>query len=222
MNSNLQRPRTHAVLTLLTLLSVYGGHVYAPTASLSYKITVGTGYLALTLLALTLVMSPVYLLRDSRKRNPVNVMLRRDIGIWAGFTGLAHVITGFTVHFGPAILPYFVRYTENGYRLLGNPFGWANHTGLAATLILSALLLTSNNRALKWLRGPRWKALQRWNYALVVLVFVHTVLYQMVSRRQAPFGWYVFGLGLVVVVAQFAGMQLVRERRRLPQRSRHS
>src|SRR5690606_24444958 len=86
----------------------------------------------------------------------------------------------------------------------------ANWVGLVATVILLALLFTSNDLMLKRLKGRRWKALQRWNYGLAGLAFLHTFLYQMVSGRERDFVTFTLLLTLALLAAQFIGIQLYR------------
>lgn len=72
------------------------------------QLTVATGYLALGLLGLTLLIGPANLLL--RRRNPVSSYLRRDVGAWTAIFSVVHVILGFQLHgrglFG--FLAYFV------------------------------------------------------------------------------------------------------------------
>ncbi|HEX3754945.1 MAG TPA: hypothetical protein VHV26_07705, partial [Rhizomicrobium sp.] len=65
---------------------------------------------------------------------------------------------------------------------------FANYTGLAATLILIALLATSNDVSLRRFGTPGWKGLQRWNYFCFGLTGLHTLLYQEgVESQKLPF-----------------------------------
>jgi sulfoxide reductase heme-binding subunit YedZ len=56
-------------------------------------------------------------------------------------------------------------------------FGFANFTGLAAALLLLALLATSNDLSLRKMGLAQWKSLQRWNYACFGLTVCHTFGY---------------------------------------------
>jgi len=101
--------------------------------------------------------------------------------------------------FGPELLGFFRAAVGQSVRLRGRPwlyyiyenwqqkhllpvrhdlFGLANFTGLIATLILLALLATSNDASLRKLGTPGWKQLQRWNYVCFALTAVHTFTYQ--------------------------------------------
>jgi sulfoxide reductase heme-binding subunit YedZ len=204
---------THIGLAALTVAAYWLTGVYVPHAAPDYKLTVGMGYLSLLLIGVTLCIGPLNLwLQQRRHHNPVNIMLRRDTGIWAGITGLVHVVFGLMINARGDILSNFRRWTEDGYEILVNRRGLSNWIGLVATVVLLGLLLTSNTLMLRRLRGPRWKLLQRSNYVLVTLVLIHTVVYQDISRREAPFGTAVIVGTFVVLGIQALGLILVRLR----------
>lgn len=129
--------------------------------------TVATGYLALGLLALTLLIGPANLLL--RRRNPVSSYLRRDAGAWtAAFSGV-HVLLSFKVHGSGRIR--LRRLLRRRCSPLTNSFGLGNWTGLAALLIAAGLLAISSDAALRRLKAKSWKRL-RLSYALFALVAV--------------------------------------------------
>jgi methionine sulfoxide reductase heme-binding subunit len=203
-----ERWMTHGILALITLSAVYAVKLwYAPRGELAYLITLGCGYLSLGLIALTLLIGPLKLV--SQRRNPVNINLRRDVGIWVGITGILHVIFGLQLHQRGQILLYFFEPAQDGgWQPQLNLFGTSNYLGLMATVILIALLVTSNDLSLRKLKGKRWKILQRFNYALAGLVVVHTLAYQMVSRREEVFTTAVILLMVGVLLAQSVGLFL--------------
>ncbi len=203
----------HAALAFFSLEGYVAAIRYAPDADIGYHMTLGMGYVALILIALSLLIGPFRLLY--KRANPVNVNLRRDVGIWAGLTGLLHVFFGLQLHNRGNLLTYFFRFHEDGsMTLLLNNFGISNDVGLIATLILIALLVTSNNLSLRKLKGRRWKTLQRFNYGLFVLVAAHTFLYQQVSRREQLFVTASILLTVVVVAGQFAGLLIFKARQK--------
>jgi len=169
------------VLAALALLSAL-----IPTNFLARRLTVASAYVGLGLICLTLAIGPGYLLRG--RRPPVSISWRRDLGIWAGGISLFHVLVGFQVHFGGNWARYFFHGAEAGQRipLRADAIGWANHTGLLATLILVLLVAISSNVAIRRLGPARWKSLQRLNYAGLVLVGVHGAIYQVLVRRPIP------------------------------------
>ncbi len=207
----LRRWLTHAGLALLAFGGVYLTHLYAPHADLTYDLTIGCGYVALILVALSLLIGPYKLL--FQRRNPVNLDFRRDVGIWAGITGCIHVICGFQIHMNGNVVYYFLDYIPHrGYRFLTNLFGISNDIGLIATIILVILLVLSNDISLRHYKGKKWKFLQRFNYLLALLVLAHTFAYQTVSQRERPFIIGTIIIAVVTLAAQSAGFLLYRTR----------
>jgi hypothetical protein len=96
-------------------------------------LTVATGYVALGLLGVTLLIGPANLLLG--RRNPVSSYLRRDVGTWAVVFSAIHVVFGFQVEGSLRVgdmLSYFV---VDGSPVT-NSFGLGNWTGLAALVIV--------------------------------------------------------------------------------------
>ena len=170
---------------------------------LSYRqLTVATGYIALPLLGMTLLVGPANLVL--RRRNPISNYLSRDVGTWAATASVVHVIFGLHVHGAGRIrdfLNYFVAPDGSPWT---NSFGLANWTGLAAVVIAMGLLAISSDAALRKLKSRRWKRLQRLNYALFMLVILHAVFYGALVRLTSP---YTRLLGLTVL-AVFAGQAI--------------
>jgi sulfoxide reductase heme-binding subunit YedZ len=166
----------------------------------------------LGLLAFTLLLGPANLLL--RRRNPVSSYLRRDVGVWTAIFSVVHVVCAVLIHVshgGPlsSIMHFFVG--ENG-RLLTNSFGWGNWTGLAATLIALALLVTSNDAALRKLKARSWKWLQRSNYALIVLAVLHAFFYGAFLRMTSPFTLLLIVSIVAVLLGQALGIWLWKRR----------
>ena len=150
----------------------------------------------------------------AQRRNPVNINLRRDTGIWAGITGTLHVIFGFQVHMGGDIVLYFFERTHHGLKLALNLFGFSNDVGAVATPILVGLLLLSNDLSVRWLRGPLWKWLQRSNYVLIVLALAHTFGYQINVEREWIMPAATILLTALVLLAQLVGVVIFLSRRK--------
>ena len=178
------------------------------------RFTVATGYVALGLLALTLLIGPANLLL--RRRTPISSYLARDTGTWAAIGSVVHVIYGSLLHSGgqlSAFLNYFFA-PDGSLRL--NSFGLGNWTGLAATVVVVGLLAISSNAALRKLKARPWKRLQRLNYALFALVIAHAFFYGALLRVTSP---YTLLLGLTVIavfVGQAVGVCLWRRRHARP------
>jgi len=174
--------------------------------------TSATGYVALGLLALILLIGPANLLLG--RRNPISSYLRRDVGTWTAIVSVIHVIAGFFVHgppapFGERVLYYF--FASDGSPL-NNRFGLGNWTGLAATVIVVGLLALSSDLALQKLKARPWKWLQRLNYALFGLVILHAIYYGALLRVTSP-STLLLGFSVVIVfVGQVVGVWLWRQR----------
>lgn len=176
------------------------------------RFTTATGYVALGLLGLTLLIGPANLLL--RRRIPISTYLARDVGMWAAIVSVVHVIAGFFVHGPPAplgtrILYYF--FAPDGSPLT-NAFGWGNWTGLAATVIVVGLLAISSNFALRKLKARRWKNLQRLNYFLFALVIVHAIFYGALLRVTSISTLLLGIIVITVFIGQVMGVWLWRRR----------
>lgn len=203
-----QRALTHLLLAALTTAGIYATHLYSPYAGAEYVYTIGFGYLSILLVGVTLIIGPLNLIR--KRINPVNIDLRRDTGIWTGITGCLHVVFALLLHHRGNVLAFF--FNPRG-RLLLSPAGTSNWIGLAATVILVVLMLLSNQLSLRWLKGKRWKQIQRLNYVLAALVFVHTLLYQRVGGRERIFVQATVIAILVVLIVQFIGVSVYQSRK---------
>ncbi len=172
------------------------------------QVTVATGYLALGLLGLTLLIGPANLLL--RRRNPVSSYLRRDLGAWTAIFSVVHVILGFQVH-GRGLLGFLDYFVAAG-RPLTNSFGLGNWTGLAALVIVLGLLAISTDGSLRELKARRWKNLQRLNYALFTVVVLHAFFYGALLRMTSPFTLLLFFIVIAVFIGQAVGIWLWRRR----------
>ena len=187
----------HLVLFFVSVASVAALYVTHPLRDVVTRISFSTAYPALALLVLTLALGPWRVLR--RQRVPVSFDWRRDLGIWAGILTLVHTVAGQMVHLRGRPWLYYVypRKSLHSFPLRHDLFGSANETGLLATLIVLALLATSNDLSLRALGTPGWKRLQRWNYAVFALAGAHTLLYQSIEKKLG-------GAWAVAVIASLA------------------
>lgn len=208
------RPVRHAVLFLASALAMAAFYAGLAPERAVWRLSMGSAYASLVLLALSLAIGPWNKLRGLP--NPVSGYLRRDVGIWAGILGIVHVVFGLQAHFTGKMWLYFVPGPEASYRfpLRLDAFGLANHTGLIATLGLVLLLALSNNASLRSLGPGRWKSLQRWNYAIALLVVAHGAIYMVLESRRLPF--VAASLAIVAAVAAFqaAGFRATRAKRK--------
>jgi sulfoxide reductase heme-binding subunit YedZ len=176
--------RHHLPLALLCLASGAALYVTRPYTQVIPRLSFASAYPAIFLLCLTLLPGPWKLLTGERLAASFD--LRRDIGIWAGITGLFHTLTGQFVHMAGRFWLYYLY--DNWRAAHVQPFrhdlfGFSNDTGLLAALTVLALLATSNDASLRWLGTPGWKSLQRWNYGCFALAAAHTFGYQAGGGR---------------------------------------
>jgi methionine sulfoxide reductase heme-binding subunit len=202
----------HGVLGVASTLAMAVAYWLVQSKDPKYRWSMATAYVGLALLGLSLLTGPTNVLR--RRPNPVSTDLRRDIGIWAGILSILHFVIGWQVHMPHRYL-YWVREVKETGSLVPRTdlFGFANYTGLVAVVVAALLLALSNDRSLRSLGTGRWKALQRWNYALFALVAAHGVAFQVVEKRKLPFV-VLFGMMLLaVVLTQLAGIRRRRAAR---------
>lgn len=175
--------RHHVPLFFVSFVCVAVLYQTRPYPDVLSRASFATAYPALALLAITLLIGPWNLL--VRKPNPVSSDLRRDIGIWAGLLGTLHAGVGQFVHLrGRPWLYYIYGPTEHHHGMRHDLFGLANYTGALGTLLLILLLATSNDFSLRRFGTNKWKQLQRWNYAVFVLVAVHSFAFQGVETQK--------------------------------------
>jgi len=207
---NRARLITHLLMVIFSIAGCELAYVYAPNSTFSEALTIGLGYVGLILLAVTLLIGPLNLYW--KRRNPVNIDLRRDIGIWAGIAGVLHVIFSLQIDLTADIWGYFFNPDAAGIQPRSDLFGLSNYVGLLATLILVVLLITSNQLSLRWLKGKRWKLIQRFNYPLMALVLIHTIGYLVLNLRESFFYYGVIGTSLLLLAAQLVGVGVTLRR----------
>lgn len=205
------RPVTHLIMLVTSIIACILAAIYRPEADISETISIGTGYYALLLMAITLLIGPYKLLRQ--RRNPVNIDLRRDIGIWAGINTLIHVFFSFQLFQKGQVLLYFLTQT-GGVRT--DIFGVSNDIGLVSFLVILPVLFTSNQISLKLMKGKRWKGLQRLTYLVFAFGLLHTIGFQFYNVREAWFSVSTVIATMGVLVAQSIGIAItiVRNRQR--------
>jgi sulfoxide reductase heme-binding subunit YedZ len=206
----IQRSKRHLVLAAAA--GAFIGLVYAgtPPPDVRHRLSMATAYAGLVFLAMSLWLGPLNVLRQ--RPNPVSFDLRRDIGVWTGVLAILHTSIGLTVHLRGRMWMYFFK-TIHPAKLQNTPFGFANFTGLGASLLFLMLLTISNDLSLRALKPLRWKSLQRWTYAAFLLTGVHGIAYQWIEKRHIPWVLAFSAIMSAVIAAQFLGF--LRFRRRL-------
>jgi sulfoxide reductase heme-binding subunit YedZ len=203
----------HLFLAAASAVGVFLLYTTRPYSDVITRASFATGYVALVLLVITLWLGPWNLLRGYRM--PVSSDLRRDIGIWAGILGIAHTVIGLCVHLRGRPWLYFVYQRSEGPHMVPlrhDLFGFANYTGLFASIVLILLFATSNDYALRALSTPRWKQLQRWNYLLFVFAILHTAAYQKIEKQHVSFIAILVVCAGITLLLQGLGFQMRRNR----------
>jgi sulfoxide reductase heme-binding subunit YedZ len=178
--------RHHLPLFALSSASAAALYFTRPYPDVLTRLSFSTAYPAIVLLAITLITGPCNILL--KRTNPVSSDLRRDIGIWAGILGILHTAVGQCVHLrGRPWLYYVYGPQEHHHGPRHDVFGFANYSGAVSVLLLAALLAMSNDWSLRRLGTPRWKSLQRWNYAVFALAAAHAIGYLVIEKQKLPF-----------------------------------
>jgi methionine sulfoxide reductase heme-binding subunit len=96
-------------------------------------------------------------------------------------------------------------FMDPSHHLRRDAFGFGNYTGGIAALVFALLLALSNDVSLRKLGVERWKSLQRWAYAAIVLTAAHSIAYQQIEKRIPPFQGVLYIVLGIVLVFQIAG-----------------
>lgn len=123
------------------------------------KLTHVTGYWALTLLIMTLAITPLRKLSGW----PWLMQLRRMLGLWAFFYACLHVLTYL-------ILDQFFDWAAIYKDIVKRPY---ITVGFLAFLLLIPLAVTSSSAMIKRIGGKRWRHLHRLVYVVAVAGVVH-------------------------------------------------
>src|SRR5262245_46226784 len=198
-----RRVRNHAALGAASLAAVYAIFAGIESDDAVFRVSMATAYVALALLVITLSFGPFATLRG--RRYPVSADIRRDFGIWSGLIAVAHVVAGLQVHLRGRMWEYFVRPGNSALLPRIDPFGAANYAGLAAALILIALLVTSNDASLRRLGTGRWRSLHELVSWGLVLTLLHAVTYQFIEKRRWETVVMLLASSLIVVWLRLAG-----------------
>ena len=179
------------------------------------------GDAAMLLLAITMLLGPLSVLVQ-RWRSVV--IWRRQFGIWSMLLALIHlviILDGWVEWdliqlFGYQFIPQFGRYVMHQ-----QGFGLANSIGLLALVFGFLLLLTSSDRAIRWLSAPAWQTLHQGVVVFWWLVVAHVgyflFLHFLDIRRPMmepnPLQWPFVFMVLGVVVIRIAAFVAVWRRR---------
>lgn len=194
----MQRTLRHGACLAATLATA---GLAGPPGTAQGRLSLATAWLCLGFLVAALAIGPWQTLRTGR---PVlNHLARRDLGIWAGLTGLLHLGFATAVVMTPA---YFASYIRPGGEGLPGLAGWIGTGSILAGYVIGlaflVLLAVSNNASLRRLGPERWKRIQRWAVGIFVATAVHGVIFQFIEGRTGP--WL---LALAVATAGVLGLR---------------
>lgn len=207
----MRRITHHLALAGINGAALAAAMVSGPAEQWPDQVSIVTAYLCLGLLCAGLAIGPARAFRTGRPS--VNLYLRRDIGIWAALTGLAHLVIATALSMTPGYMETFV---DNA----GVPpsqvirmelFTWSTIAGLVVGVLLLVLLGLSNDKSLRWV-GPRWwKRLHRLSYLAFALTAAHGIAFQALESRTGALIAVVILASLVVLVLQITGSFSVRQ-----------
>lgn len=196
------------VLALATAVTLLLAAATAPAGTGIARVSLASAWLCLLAITAALALGPLRVLGGGQPM--LNSIARRDLGIWAGLTGLLHLYAGTVESMNQAYLEHYVA-GEAGRQQL---FNWGASLGFAIGLLVLLLLVISSNLALRVLGARWWKRLQRLAYAALLLTAAHGLLFQLLERRAA---WAI--LLLVALCGGLVGLQLGARRRWRRQRA---
>src|SRR2546430_1800720 len=193
---SIRRYIRHVSLAGIAISITFLVYAATPPPDVRHRLSMASAYAGLIFLAVSLWLGPWNVLRG--RANPISSDFRRDVGIWTGILGILHTAVGLTVHLRGRMWMYFFKQLHP-LRLQNTQFGFANFAGLAAALLFLMLLAISNDLSLRSFGTRRWKTLQRWTYASLLLTAAHGIAYQSVEKRQLP--WVLIFAALLIAVA---------------------
>jgi len=205
LTRRMRRVRDHLTLGAGSLVATSAVFAAIESDDPVFRASIATAYVALGLFLVTLAFGPYAALRG--RRYPVSTDIRRDFGIWTALVAIVHVVVGLQVHLRGKMWEYFVHSAKGTVLPRIDPFGAANYTGLAATLIFVALLATSNDASLRGLGTRRWRSLHRLVTWGLILTLLHAAAYQFIEKRR----WETVVLLLAVSVI-VTGLRMVGSR----------
>lgn len=208
MNSKDINPRllTHIGLAVFSLIIYIVVNLVSHEAIFD-QLSIVTAYICLLLMACALSVGPLRLYIH-KAANPINIYLRRDIGIWAAVFGLVHL---FLATSSSMTSEYIQRYVDVATQGLSESarsglFLWGSVTAFVAGLLLLLLLCLSNDTLLRLLGMRWWKRLQRLAYLAFALTLAHGVMFQILESRGLVLVGLLLIVALTVLALQLFGM----------------
>ncbi len=205
----MKRTKHHLVLAGINGACLAAAAVAGPAVQLPDRLSIVSAYLCLGLLCAGLAIGPIRAIRTGRPT--INNYLRRDIGIWAGVTGLAHLFIATTLSMTPEYMQTFVDITDvpPSHAARAALFAWSTIAGFLVGVVLLTLLGLSNDKTMQWLGVHWWKRLHRMSYLAFFLTTAHGLAFQALESRNRGLIALVVFTGLSILVLQTTGVRRV-------------
>ena len=181
-------------------------HFCWPKKDLITYLTDSTGYIAIIILAISLIVGSLKLILN--QNTPISFTFRRDLGLTGSVFTLAHSICGLFVHFRGNSWQYFFTKTGQTFTIRLDDFGLANYFGLFSAFLILLLMISSNNYSIRKLSPGRWKNFQRLTYLMFILAITHCVYYRVVLNSTGLIYSFYLPMLLIILGFQIIGIQL--------------
>ena len=119
--------RNGGIVTLALFVYFFVVTATSHSSQVMFRLSMATGYTSVVLIGWALLIGPWRVMRG--RSAPVSTDFRRDVGIWGGLFGLAHVATGLFVHLGDPLKYFFFRDEARRVPVRYDLFGFANWSG---------------------------------------------------------------------------------------------
>jgi DMSO/TMAO reductase YedYZ heme-binding membrane subunit len=198
------RTRRQLLLAVLTLGVTAAAWFAGLPGGAVDRASLATAWICALLFVMALSVGPARATRGEQP--PLNILTRRDLGIWVGLSGLLHFVFGNVesmngIYVGSvtsADLPF-------GPKARMAMFNWGAITGTILAVVLLALLALSNNASLRRLGPRRWKRWQRLSYFGFALTILHGLLFQLLERRSWVWIALLLAMAAGVLLFQLTG-----------------
>lgn len=206
------RMQNHMVLALVSIF-IYFIFASVNKEPVIDQLSIVTAYICLFLVATALSIGPLQVLNAGE--SSINIYLRRDVGIWAGLTGLLHCVIATMLAMTPEYIETYINiYTEKlPETVRASLFLWGSATAFIVALLLLLLLCLSNQRALKLLGVMWWKRLQRLAYLVFILTIAHGLAFQLIEARNLILVGLLLLTIIHVVILQGLGFFLLQKKK---------
>jgi DMSO/TMAO reductase YedYZ heme-binding membrane subunit len=198
------RSKRHILIAMLLSLLLGLSALGLPYVTVWECLSVASAWLCMFMLSAAMTMGP--LRRIGGQASPVNIYIRRDLGIWAALLGLLHFYVGNVVAMNPVYVGKFVRGVSAppGEIVRDQLFSWGSIAGTIVAILFLMLLAISSDRALHWLRPERWKKIQKTAHLALWLTVLHGFAYQVLEARWLPLA-LLLAVTLLVLGIQIRG-----------------